>query len=94
MNKLKKSLVWFRRDLRLYDHVALYHALKSSDQVYCSFIFDTNIIDKLEDKEDRSPKKKSTPEVKVDKKAVAQTVHDDQQEIKQNKKNQHHGKLI
>jgi len=53
VNKLKKSLVWFRRDLRLYDHVALYHALKSSDQVYCSFIFDTNIIDKLEDKEDR-----------------------------------------
>jgi deoxyribodipyrimidine photo-lyase len=39
-----KSLVWFRRDLRNYDHAALYHALKSSSQVYCVFVFDTAIL--------------------------------------------------
>jgi len=48
-----KSLVWFRRDLRDYDHAALYHALKHSAQVYCTFIFDTGILDKLTDKHDR-----------------------------------------
>jgi deoxyribodipyrimidine photo-lyase len=48
-----KSLVWFRRDLRDYDHAALYHALKSSNQVYCVFVFDTDILDKLTDKQDR-----------------------------------------
>jgi len=48
-----KSLVWFRRDLRDYDHAALYHALKSSRQVYCVFVFDTEILDKLTDKKDR-----------------------------------------
>ncbi|HSI44112.1 MAG TPA: deoxyribodipyrimidine photo-lyase [Methylotenera sp.] len=50
---LLKSLVWFRRDLRDYDHAALYHALKSSQQVYCVFVFDTDILDHLKDKEDR-----------------------------------------
>lgn len=48
-----KSLVWFRRDLRDYDHAALYHALKSSTQVYCAFVFDTDILDKLTDRHDR-----------------------------------------
>ncbi|HSI38050.1 MAG TPA: deoxyribodipyrimidine photo-lyase [Methylotenera sp.] len=48
-----KSLVWFRRDLRDYDHAALYHALKTSTQVYCTFIFDTDILDHLQDKADR-----------------------------------------
>lgn len=48
-----KSLVWFRRDLRDYDHTALYHALKSSSQAYCVFVFDTEILDKLTDKKDR-----------------------------------------
>lgn len=51
--QLEKSLVWFRRDLRDYDHAALYHALKSSQQVYCVFIFDTDILDHLKDKVDR-----------------------------------------
>ncbi|OZA07732.1 MAG: hypothetical protein B7X97_08475, partial [Methylotenera sp. 17-45-7] len=36
-----QSLVWFRRDLRDYDHAALYYALKSSTAVYCAFVFDT-----------------------------------------------------
>ena len=49
----QRSLVWFRRDLRDFDHAALYHALKSSDQVYCAFVFDTDILDQLEDKADR-----------------------------------------
>ncbi len=48
-----KSLVWFRRDLRDYDHAALYYALKNSTQVYCVFIFDKDILDKLADKHDR-----------------------------------------
>jgi len=48
-----KALVWFRRDLRDFDHAALYHALKSSRQVYCAFAFDTEILDKLSNKADR-----------------------------------------
>lgn len=50
---IPKSLVWFRRDLRDFDHAALYHALKCSQQVYCAFIFDTGILDLLTDKADR-----------------------------------------
>ncbi len=49
----EKSLVWFRRDLRDYDHAALYHALKFSKTVFCAFVFDTDILDKLTDKADR-----------------------------------------
>src|SRR5579871_882316 len=47
------SVFWFRRDLRLNDNAALYHALKSSNPVVPVFIFDRNILDKLEDREDR-----------------------------------------
>ena len=43
----RASLVWFRRDLRLDDHAALYHALKVSDAVYCAFVFDRTILDPL-----------------------------------------------
>jgi len=53
MHKYKKSLVWFRRDLRDYDHSALYHALKNSEQVFCIFVFDAEILNQLEDKADR-----------------------------------------
>lgn len=42
-----KSLVWFRRDLRDFDHAALFHALKYSEQVFCVFVFDRDIIDLL-----------------------------------------------
>lgn len=48
-----QSLVWFRRDLRDFDHAALYHALKSSQQVFCVFVFDTEILDLLSNKGDR-----------------------------------------
>ena len=40
-------MVWFRRDLRLFDHAALYHALKNSHAVFCVFIFDRDILDSL-----------------------------------------------
>lgn len=39
---------WFRRDLRLTDNRALYHALESGKQVQCVFIFDKSILDTLE----------------------------------------------
>lgn len=44
--------MWLRRDLRLNDNAALYHALKNSSEVTCLFIFDRNILDDLEDRED------------------------------------------
>ena len=43
---------WFRRDLRLEDNTALFHALSSGLPVQCLFIFDTNILDALEEKKD------------------------------------------
>jgi deoxyribodipyrimidine photo-lyase len=44
MMKISKTLVWFRRDLRCHDHAALHAALTSSDQVYCVFVFDEDIL--------------------------------------------------
>ena len=46
------NICWFRRDLRLNDNAALYHALKSGKKVLPLFIFDQNILEKLEDKDD------------------------------------------
>jgi len=46
------NIFWFRRDLRLDDNAGLYHALKSGNKVLCLFIFDQNILDQLEDKDD------------------------------------------
>ena len=51
--KNKISVFWFRRDLRLEDNVGLYHALESEFPVLPIFIFDTNILDKLQNKHDR-----------------------------------------
>lgn len=48
----KINLFWFRRDLRLHDNAGLYHALKSGLPVLPVFIFDTNILDELEDRRD------------------------------------------
>ncbi len=45
--------MWFRRDLRLTDNAALYHALKSGKPVIPIFIFDRDILDKLENKADK-----------------------------------------
>lgn len=47
------SIFWFRRDLRLDDNAGLYHALRSGYPVLPVFIFDTNILDGLEDKKDK-----------------------------------------
>ncbi|GBU08149.1 deoxyribodipyrimidine photolyase FAD-binding [Bacteroidales bacterium] len=44
------SIHWFRRDLRLQDNAALYHALKAGLPLVPIFIFDTNILNKIEDK--------------------------------------------
>ena len=51
--KNKISLFWFRRDLRLEDNVGLFHALQSKHPVLPIFIFDTDILNKLENKHDR-----------------------------------------
>jgi deoxyribodipyrimidine photo-lyase len=53
MTSASHALVWFRRDLRDYDHAALYHALKAHTQVYCAFVFDTDILTALPDRADR-----------------------------------------
>lgn len=47
------TIFWFRRDLRLDDNTGLYHALQQNDSVLPIFIFDSNILEKLEDKDDR-----------------------------------------
>lgn len=46
------TIFWHRRDLRIRDNAGLYHALKSNYPVLPVFIFDRNILDKLEDKDD------------------------------------------
>ncbi len=46
------NIFWFRRDLRLEDNAGLYHALKSGLPVLPIFIFDTEILEKLENKAD------------------------------------------
>ena len=50
---LGRVLVWFRRDLRDFDHAALYHALKAARQVFCAFVFDREILDALPTRVDR-----------------------------------------
>lgn len=47
------TLFWFRRDLRIADNAGLYHALKENKDVLPIFIFDTVILDALDDKADR-----------------------------------------
>lgn len=43
----RRALVWLRRDLRLDDNAALYHALRSGAEVTLAFVFDTAILDPL-----------------------------------------------
>jgi deoxyribodipyrimidine photo-lyase len=40
----KNALLWFRRDLRVGDHAALHHALRSGRRIHCVFVFDTDIL--------------------------------------------------
>lgn len=53
MSRFAHSLVWFRRDLRDFDHAALAAALRDSAVVYCVFVFDRDILDRLTDRADR-----------------------------------------
>jgi len=48
----KISLFWFRRDLRFHDNAGLFAALKANTPVLPIFIFDTTILETLEDKAD------------------------------------------
>lgn len=52
-NETPIAIFWHRRDLRLQDNAGLFHALKSGLPVLPLFIFDKNILDKLDDKKDR-----------------------------------------
>ena len=47
MNKEEVSVFWFRRDLRLEDNCALFHALNSKMPVLPIFIFDEAILNEL-----------------------------------------------
>mgnify|MGYP003575312639 CR=1 FL=1 len=47
------TIFWFRRDLRIEDNAGLYHALKSECPVQPIFIFDSEILDELDDKKDK-----------------------------------------
>ncbi len=51
------NIVWFRRDLRLEDHAALYHAVLDAEEngrkVLPLFIFDKKILHKLKNSNDR-----------------------------------------
>lgn len=47
------SIHWLRRDLRLDDNAALYYALRTGVPVLPVFIFDTDILDGLDNKRDK-----------------------------------------
>ena len=41
---IKKSIVWFRQDLRLHDNEALTDAIRASDQVIPVYVFDPRVF--------------------------------------------------
>lgn len=47
-DKTVVNIVWMRRDLRLEDNTALYHALKTRENVLPLFIFNPDILERLE----------------------------------------------
>ena len=49
---MELTIFWHRRDIRFHDNAGLYHALKSGGKVLPIFIFDRNILDKLEERAD------------------------------------------
>jgi deoxyribodipyrimidine photo-lyase len=53
MFKTPLAVMWFRRDLRLHDNAALYHALRSGLPVLPVFMFDRHILDALSARADR-----------------------------------------
>jgi len=42
--RFRRSIVWFRRDLRLDDHVALDLAARESREVVCAFVLDPSLL--------------------------------------------------
>ncbi|MEY3051298.1 MAG: hypothetical protein RLY31_1083 [Bacteroidota bacterium] len=50
--KERINIFWFRRDLRLEDNTGFYHALRQGLPVLPIFIFDRNILDRLNDPTD------------------------------------------
>lgn len=52
-SKTPISIFWFRRDLRLQDNTALYHALKQGHPVLPIFIFDKDIVEVLPEDDPR-----------------------------------------
>lgn len=77
MPEFDLSLVWLRRDLRLDDHAALFQALKTSRQVILAFIFDTDILDELPNREDRRVEfiHDSVGSMKAELEAMGSTLH-------------------
>ena len=53
MAEFKNGLCWLRRDLRWTDHVALKQACERCESVAVVFVFDSTILEKLEDLADR-----------------------------------------
>ncbi len=53
MKTEKINIFWFRRDIRIEDNTGLFHALISNNKVIPLFIFDTEILNKIENKYDR-----------------------------------------
>jgi deoxyribodipyrimidine photo-lyase len=51
--KQEISICWLRRDLRLIDNAALYHALQQPFPVLLFFVFDKNILKQLPNNEDK-----------------------------------------
>lgn len=49
----KVNIFWFRRDLRLEDNTGLHHALNTGVKVVPVFIFDTEILNRLQNKNDK-----------------------------------------
>ena len=63
MNRYDRALVWFRRDLRAEDNAALSRALDEAGAVYCVFVFDTEILDEIENEVIAFAKQSSEPHV-------------------------------
>lgn len=51
--RFARALVWFRRDLRDFDHAALALACERAERVFCAFVFDREILDRLPTRADR-----------------------------------------
>jgi deoxyribodipyrimidine photo-lyase len=52
LNSSNTNLFWHRRDLRIADNSGLFKALTSGQKIQAVFIFDSNILNLLSDKED------------------------------------------